>query len=96
VGIGPSYPERGDIVTDPKTPSRRDRFRPVELLVLSAIVAVFVGLVVAGSTRDIPLGGIFAGVAFIATLVTLATLAITTRPDDAEIHDLDDQDRAGH
>lgn len=77
-------------------PSRRDRFRPVELLVLSAIVAVFVGFVVFGSTRDIRLGGIFAGVGFIATLIVLATLAITTRPDDAEISDLDDQDRAGH
>ncbi|HEY4270292.1 MAG TPA: hypothetical protein VGM94_19065 [Galbitalea sp.] len=83
-------------MTDPVPPSRRDRFRPVELLVLSAIVAVFVGVVVAGSIRDIRLGAIFAGVAFIATLVTLATLSITTRPDDAEIHDLDDQDRAGH
>jgi hypothetical protein len=77
-------------------PTRRERFRPVELLVLSLIVAVFVGLVVFGSTRDIRLGTIFAGIAFIVVLVTLATLAITTRPDDAEINDLDDQDRAGH
>lgn len=77
-------------------PTRRDRFRPVELLVLSAIVAVFVGLVVFGSTRDLQLGAIFAGIGFIVVLVTLATLAITTRPDDAEISDLDDQDRAGH
>jgi uncharacterized membrane protein YfcA len=83
-------------MSDPVSPSRRDRFRPVELLVLSAIVGVFVGLVVAGSTRDIALGGIFAGIAFIVALVVLATLAITGRPDDAEISDLDDQDRAGH
>ncbi len=80
----------------PTPPTRRDRFRPVELLVLSAIVAVFVGLVVAGSTRDIGLGGIFAGVGFIVSLVVLATLAITTRPDEAERRDLDDQDRLGH
>jgi hypothetical protein len=79
-------------VTDP---TRRDRFRPLELLVLSAIVAIFVGVVVAASTRDIGLGAIFLGVAFILTLVTLATLAITGRPDDAEISDLNDQDR-GH
>lgn len=76
-------------------PTRRDRFRPVELLVLSAIVALFVGVVVFGSTRDLRLGGIFAGIGFIVVLVTLATLAITTRPDEAEISDLDDQDRAG-
>jgi hypothetical protein len=77
-------------------PTRRDRFRPLELLVLSAIVAVFVGLVVFGSTRDFGLGVIFFGVGFIVTLVVLATLAITGRPDDAEVLDLDDQDRAGH
>jgi F0F1-type ATP synthase assembly protein I len=79
-------------VTDPIEPSRRDRFRPVELLVMSAIVAVVVGLVVAGSTRQVALGGIFAGVAFIVALVVLATLAITTHPDQAEIQDLDQQD----
>jgi hypothetical protein len=77
-------------------PTRKDKIRPVELLVLSAIVAVFVGVVVAASARSIELGAIFLGVAFIVTLVTLATLAITGRPDDAEIMDLDDQDRKGH
>jgi hypothetical protein len=84
-------------VTDPvpTPPSRRDRFRPVELLVFAAIVAVFIGLVVAGSTRDIRLGGIFAGVGFIVSLVVLATLAITTKPDLEERRDIDDQDR-GH
>jgi hypothetical protein len=79
----------------PTPPSRRDRFRPVELLVIAAIVAVFIGLVVAGSTRDIRLGGIFAGVGFIVSLVVLATLAITTKPDLEERRDIDDQDR-GH
>jgi hypothetical protein len=84
-------------VTDPvpTPPSRRDRFRPVELLVIAAIVAVFIGLVVAGSTRDIRLGGIFAGVGFIVSLVVLATLAITTKPDLEERRDIDNQDR-GH
>jgi hypothetical protein len=78
-------------------PSRRDRFRPVELLVLSAIVGVFVGLVVAASIRNIGTGAIFAGIGFIVSLVVLATLAIsTTHPDDAEKRDLDEQDRAGH
>ncbi len=79
----------------PTPPSRRDRFRPVELLVFAAIVAVFIGVVVAGSTRDIRLGGIFAGIGFIVSLVVLATLAITTRPDVEERRDIDDQDR-GH
>jgi hypothetical protein len=79
----------------PTPPSRRDRFRPVELLIFAAIVAVFIGLVVAGSTRDLRLGGIFAGVGFIVSLVVLATLAITTKPDLEERRDIDDQDH-GH
>jgi hypothetical protein len=79
----------------PTPPSRRDRFRPIELLAFAAIVAVFVGVVAAGSTRDIRLGGIFAGVGFIVSLVVLATLAITTKPDLEERRDIDDQDR-GH
>ena len=76
----------------PATPSRRDRFRPVELLVMSGIIAIFVGLVVAGSIRNIVTGAIFAGVGFIVSLVVLATLAITTRPDAEERRDIDDQD----
>jgi hypothetical protein len=86
-------------VTDPEPtpPSRRDRFRPLELLALSAGVAVFVGLVVAASIRNITTGAIFAGIAFIVSLVVLATLAITTRPDVAERRDIDDQDQnPGH
>ena len=61
----------------------------------AGVIAVFTGLVVAGSTRDIRLGGIFAGVGFIVSLVVLATLAITTKPDLEERRDIDDQDR-GH
>jgi hypothetical protein len=63
---------------------------------MAAIIAVFVGVVVAFSTREIALGGIFAGVGFIVTLVVLATLAITTKPDEEERRDLDDQDRRDH
>jgi hypothetical protein len=79
----------------PTPPSRRDRFRPVELLVIAAIIAVFIGVVVAGSIRDIRIGAIFAGVGFIVALVVLATLAITTKPDVEERRDIDDQDH-GH
>jgi uncharacterized membrane protein YfcA len=86
-------------VTDPEgtPPSRRDRLRPVELLVIAAIIGVFVGLVVAGSIRNLATGAIFAGVAFIVSLVVLATLAITTKPDAEERRDIDDQDQhRGH
>jgi hypothetical protein len=73
------------------TPSKKDRLRPLELLVMSAIVAIFTGLVVAISTRDILLGVIFLGVAFILSLMTLAMLALSVKPDDAEKTDLDEQ-----
>lgn len=85
-----------DQTPTPAPPTRRDRFRPVELLVFAGIVAVFIGFVVVFSTRNFELGGIFAGVGFIVSLVVLATLAITTRPDEEERRDIDDQDRVGH
>ena len=44
-------------------PSRRDRTRPLELLGLSGVFAVFVGVVVLISTREIVLALIFAGIA---------------------------------
>lgn len=84
------------------TPSRRDRTRPVELIGLSAIFAVFVGLVVLMSTREVVLALIFAGIAFIVSLVGLAMLALAVRPDSDEKLDLlaqdsDEEDRRqGH
>jgi hypothetical protein len=78
---------------EPINPSRRDRFRPVELLVMSVVIAVVIGLVVAGSARQLGTGAIFGGIAFIVSLVVLATLQITTIPDRAEIDDLAEQDR---
>jgi len=89
MGPGRSSTGRKSIVT---TPSRKDRLRPLELLVLSGIVAIFVGVVVAASTRDLALGAIFLGVGFILTLMTLAMLALSVKVDDAEQTDLDEQD----
>jgi hypothetical protein len=80
--------ERNFIVT---SPSRKDRLRPLELLVLSGIVAIFTGVVVTASTRDLALGAIFLGVGFILTLMTLAMLALSVKVDDAEQTDLDEQ-----
>lgn len=90
MGAGISNPGRNRIVT---SPSRKDRLRPLELLVLSGVIAVFVGVVVGASTRDITLGAIFLGISFILALMTLALLALSVQPDDAEKHDLDDQDK---
>ncbi|HEV7950980.1 MAG TPA: hypothetical protein VGP24_14540 [Glaciihabitans sp.] len=73
-------------------PSRKDRLRPLELLVLSGIIAVFMGVVVFVSTRELGLGFIFLGIAFIVSLMTLAMLALSAKPDAAEKSDLSEQD----
>ena len=79
------------------TPSRRDRLRPVELLGLSAVIGLFVGLVTVLASRDLMLGLIGLGVTFILSLVTLATLALTVNASAEERVDLDEQDRGqGH
>ncbi len=61
--------------------------RPVELVALAAIVAVFIGGTVLLVTRDIPFALIVFGGSFIIDLVVLAMLmlAITpNRPTDGE------------
>jgi hypothetical protein len=71
------------------TPSRRDRMRPVELLGISAIIAVFTGLVVLLSTREVMLALIFLGVAFVVVVVVLAMLQLAATSDQ------DDNDMLG-
>ena len=80
-------------------PNKRDRTRPAELLGLSAILAVFAGLVVLMSTRDVILALIFAGVAFIVSLVVLAMLALAVTPtgeEQADLREQDDDERRTH
>jgi len=74
-------------------PSRRDRLKPVELLVLSAVLSLFVGLVVLLSTREIILALIFFGVAFIVSLVIMAMFSLSIKPNDAEQHEIDDDEQ---
>lgn len=74
-------------------PSRRDRFRPAELIGLSAIIAGFGGLVALMSTRDLVLALISFGIIFILTLMTIALLVMAIKPDKAEEQDLEGQNR---
>ncbi|MEQ1737651.1 MAG: hypothetical protein ABL886_14755 [Rhodoglobus sp.] len=80
--------------TPPTPPSRRDRTKPAELLILSAVMALFVGLVVLMSTRQVELALIFLGVTFIVALVSLAMLSLAMRPSGDEQLDLTEQDDA--
>lgn len=79
-------------------PTRRDRLKPVELIVLSAILSLFVGLVVLLSTRELVLSAIFFGIAFIVVLVVMAMFSLSIKPNDAEQHEIDDDvpPGAGH
>ncbi|HEY0261262.1 MAG TPA: hypothetical protein VGC18_15570 [Lacisediminihabitans sp.] len=80
--------------TQPR-PSRHDRLRPLEFVVMAAIVAVFVGLVVLLTTREPILALVFFGVAFIVSLVVLAMLSLAVKPTEAEKTDLDEQNHEG-
>jgi predicted lysophospholipase L1 biosynthesis ABC-type transport system permease subunit len=80
-------------------PHWRERLKPVELLVLSAVLGLFAGLVVFMSTRDLILGLIFLGLAFIVSLVVLAMLALAVEPNLEEKLDLreqNEQEDRGH
>lgn len=76
-------------------PSRRDRYRPAELLALSGGIALFAGIVALLSTRDLVLAIVALGIVFILTLITIALLVLAMKPDDEEKFDLDQQNR-GH
>ena len=73
-------------------PSKRDVFKPVELIVLSAVLALFVGLTVLLSTRSPLLAVIFFGVAFIVVLVVIAMMVLTFKPNKDEQTELDDDE----
>jgi hypothetical protein len=79
-------------------PPLRSRLRPLELVGISAIIGVFVGLVVLMGTREPVVALEFAGIAFVAALVVTAMLLLAATPrderPDAERRPGDDD--AGH
>lgn len=64
----------------PGKPSTRSRLRPVELVGISAVIAVFVGAVVVLGTREWITGLEWAGVAFVVALVVTAMLLLAATP----------------
>ena len=74
------------------SPSRRDRLRPAEFVGLSALVGVFVGLVVLVTTRIPTAALIWAGVAFIVSLVSIAMFVLALKPKQDELNDIQDLD----
>lgn len=74
---------------------RRDARRPLELLGLSGIVAVAIGLVVLGTTKSITTSGLWTGIAFVVTLVVMAMLALAAAPPKPDRDD-DQETPPGH
>ncbi|MFF1876500.1 hypothetical protein [Leifsonia sp. NPDC058230] len=74
-------------------PTRRDRFLPAELLGISGALGVFVGLIVLIATREFLFAGIALGIAFIVSLVFMALFAMAFKPNAAEVHDIEEQNR---
>lgn len=70
---------------DKVTPTRKDRMRPVELIGFAAVLAVFAGLVVLLTTRQIALASIFAGVGFIVVVMIVALLGLGGKRSDEDI-----------
>lgn len=70
----------------------RDQLKPIELVVISAVLALFAGLVVLLVTRDIVMAGIFFGIAFIVALVVIAMFALTMKPNSDELRELSGED----
>lgn len=75
----------------PRQPSRSDRLRPAELVGLSGAMALFVGIVVLMTTREVVLSLIAFGITFIVALVAIAMFALNMKPNPAEESDLDEQ-----
>jgi hypothetical protein len=79
----------------PHKPTRKEILKPVELVGISAVMGLFVGLTILLATRNVALSSIALGITFIVALVVIAMFAMGMKPDAAEISDLDEQDHRG-
>lgn len=75
-------------------PTRRERFKPLELVGLAAAFGVFGGAVALLGLRDVRMALIAAGIAFIVGLLVLAMLALAAgAPEGGDETVLDRNDR---
>ena len=88
-----------DSSNQPVNPSRRDRLKPLELIGFAVVLSVFAGLVILMATREIALAGIFAGSAFIVTVMVVALVGLGGKPsaeDEEARKDLQHPDDVWH
>ncbi len=65
----------------PRDQRRRDRTRPLELLGLSAAIALVVGVIVLAASHRPQLALIWTGLTFIVVVVAVAMLVLAADPD---------------
>lgn len=63
-------------------PTRRERLRPVELIGMSAIIGLAIGVITYFGTKDLLLAVEVLGGAFIVSLVVFAMLLLAITPRD--------------
>jgi amino acid transporter len=78
------------------TPTLRDRLKPAELVVVSAVIGLFTGLVVMMSSRDLILSAVSVGVVFIICLVVMAMFVLAIKPNKNELLDIEELDNSPH
>ena len=62
-------------------PTRRQKLRPIEYVMLSGVMALFAGLVVLMVTRDALLAIIGSGLVFIVVIIGIAMLLLAVLPN---------------
>ena len=75
------------------TPTLRDRMKPAELILVSALLALFTGVAVLMFSRDFILSSISFGSVFILCLVSLAMFVLAIKPNKKELLDIEEQDQ---
>lgn len=62
-------------------PTRRDKLRPIEYVMLSGVMALFGGLVVLMVTRDLIFAFVGSGIVFVLVIIAIAMLLLAVSPN---------------
>jgi len=76
-------------MTTVNQPSRRDRLRPAEYVMLSGVMALFAGLIVLMVTRDPLIATVLAGLVFVVVIIGIAMLVLAASPNSTPKGQLD-------
>jgi hypothetical protein len=75
-------------------PTIREKLKPIELVVVSLVIASVTALIVMIISRDIILASIALGVSFIVCLVVMAMFVLAIKPNKSELLDIQEQNDA--